>query len=99
MRGIRSGLLLHVFRGLCVCFFSVEHNCGPYKNGRIDRCIVSYVDTLRSKETRIGWGPDPPGDVALLRVILVIYRIIFRQYRLGDIIASLFDVARGFRHK
>jgi len=59
MRGIRSGLLLHMFRGLCVCFF-VEHNRGPYKNGRIDRCIVSYVDTLRSKETRIGWGAGSP---------------------------------------
>ena len=41
----------------------------------------------------LGGGPDPPGDVALLSVILIIYRIIFRQYRLDDITASLFDVA------
>ena len=41
----------------------------------------------------LGGGPGPPGDVALLSVILIIYRIIFRQYRLDDITASLFDVA------
>jgi len=56
------GLLLPMFRGLCVCLhvrvcISVEHKHEPYRNGLTNRDAVWNVDSGGPKKR--SWGPDP----------------------------------------
>jgi len=92
MRGIRSGLLLHVFRGLCVCFFLLSTTVGHTKTAESIDVSFRMWTHWGPRKQELGGGRIPQGMWHFWGSYLS-YTELFSDNRLGDIIASLFDIA------